>query len=280
MDQISGISQISRDLGNTKPSPKSKKVIRARRWCIVWNNYTQEELVKLKIYCDFNCKYFVLGEEIAPTTGTPHIQGYLEFKNQKVFSVLKKEWPKMNLQIAKGSRSQNLTYCSKDGKVQKSMNFQEKICARLLATYDKVTWQPWQQDVLDYIETEPNDREIYWIYEDEGNVGKSFLAKYIVLKYDCIIANGKKDNIFNQIKTSLDNEKEPKIILLDIPRHNMEYLNYGCLEQLKNGMLYSGKYEGGKCMFGNPHVIVFANTEPAKHKMSEDRWKIVELKSL
>ena len=68
--------------------------------------------------------------------------------------------------------------------------------------------------------------------------------------------------------------------MLDIPRHQLDYVGYGALEQLKNGMIYSGKYEGGTCLFDNPHVIVFANEPPKIEKMSLDRWKIIDLNEL
>ena len=74
-----------------------------------------------------------------------------------------------------------------------------------------------------------------------------------------------------------EEEKEFKIVLLDIPRSAEGYINYGVLEQLKNGLLYSGKYEGGKCLFDDVHVVVFANFMPDRSQFSEDRWNIIEL---
>ena len=277
MAEISKISKISRELGNTKPTPSKAKSVRARRWCLTWHNYTPETLATFEEYCKINCVYYVLGKELTKK-GIKHIQGYIEFKNQKTLTSLVKTHPQISKWIvAKGNKSQNLTYCSKEGDFSKKLDFKEKLKAKLLAKYDNVKWKKWQSDILNFIETVPDDRTIYWVHEELGNIGKSYLAKYIVMKYACIIANGKKDNIFNQIKLSLDEEKEPKIIILDIPRYNLEYINYGCLEQLKNGMLYSGKYEGGICLFDNPHIIVFANEEPNTERMSKDRWKIINL---
>lgn len=69
-------------------------------------------------------------------------------------------------------------------------------------------------------------------------------------------------------------DEDPKIIICDIPRTNLEYINYGAIESIKNGMIYSGKYEGGQCIFDNPHVVVFANELPDGSKMSRDRWRI------
>ncbi len=267
----------SSELGNTRPTQKAKKDTRSRKWIFTWNNYTEQNCIDMKEWCSSQCKNSGFGREIAPTTGTPHLQGFWVFKNQKYFSQIKKKWPRVSYRMMKGTESQNLKYYSKDGNYTQHESWKDKLHAQLLKRYDDVVWKEWQQLVLDHINTVANNRDILWIWERKGNVGKSFLAKYIVLKYDCIIADGKKANIFNQVKASLDNEKEPKIVLLDIPRHNLEYINYGVLEQLKDGLIYSGKYEGGICAFNYPHLIVFANEPPNMNALSKDRIHAVEL---
>ncbi len=277
MTQSQQSQEISGSLGNIEPNSSPKKNSRGRKWVFTLNNYTPLNVTDMNKWIDNDCKDGGFGEEVAPTTGTPHMQGFLHFKNQKTFNQIKKKFPRMWFEKMKGNKSQNLKYCSKDGIYHGKKTWKQKLHARLLAKYDNIIWKEWQQYILDYIMEEPDDREIFWIWEGPGSVGKSFLARYIVLKHQAVIANGKKDNVFNQIKICLDEEREPKIIILDIPRHQMDYLNYGCLEQLKNGMLYSGKYEGGICLFEHPHVIVFANTPPLRHKMSEDRWTVLHL---
>lgn len=143
--------------------------------------------------------------------------------------------------------------------------------------YSNVTWKQWQQDVLDIVSKEPDSRTINWYWEENGNVGKSFLAKYLKLSKNTIIADGKKDNVFNQLNVMLEAKKEPEIIILDIPRHGRDYMNYGVIEQLKDGCIYSGKYEGGDCIIDDVHVIIFANFPPEETKFSKDRWNIVPL---
>ena len=142
--------------------------------------------------------------------------------------------------------------------------------------YENVEWKPWQADVLKICDSERESRIINWFWSEKGDVGKSYLARYIALKYDVIICDGKKNDIFNQIRVKIEEEeKEINIVLLDIPRCNMDYVNYGVIEQIKNGLIYSGKYEGGMCVFDHPHVIIFANEEPDYDKFSKDRWNVV-----
>ena len=69
----------------------------------------------------------------------------------------------------------------------------------------------------------------------------------------------------------------PEVVLCDIPRTALGYINYGAIEQLKNGILYSGKYEGGVCIFPPPLVICVANEKPDLTALSVDRWNVVEI---
>ncbi len=94
-----------------------------------------------------------------------------------------------------------------------------------------------------------------------------------------ILASGKANDVNNQINTLMTSDcpEEPRIVILDIPRHNLDYINYGCIESIKNGCIYSGKYEGGKCIFRIPHTIIFANEEPNYAKWSDDRYDVRHL---
>jgi len=61
------------------------------------------------------CVYLCYGEETAPSTGTPHLQGYVVFKSQKRLSGVNKLF-QAHWDVAKGTTEQNYLYCSKDGK--------------------------------------------------------------------------------------------------------------------------------------------------------------------
>ncbi len=262
-----------RGLGNTKTKPT-----RSRKWCFTLNNYTDEEYTSITNYCKKSKLTYCIGKELGKDKKTPHLQGYIEYKNPVSFNTLKKLLPKAHIEKARGTKAQNFDYCSKDGKAEKSLTFQETLDKMILEDeYSNIQWKPWQQEILNILETKPDSRTIHWYWDSSGNIGKSYITKYIDIKHDIIIADGKKDNIFNQVKLHMEAKKIPRIIILDIPRHNLEYINYGVLEQLKNGLIYSGKYEGGKCRFPYPHIIIFANSPPIKHKLSLDRWKITDL---
>lgn len=81
------------------------------RWCITLPNWTVAEEESLKAIA---CKYLVYGRETCPTTGTPHLQGYIEFVNRKSLAMVKTLIPRAHLLPAKGTAEENRTYCSKE----------------------------------------------------------------------------------------------------------------------------------------------------------------------
>lgn len=275
---MSGTVAAQGGLGNTETRPR-----RSRGWCFTLNNYSDEEYESLKKYGHTDTAKFIIGKEVGSKEKTPHLQGYYHHKNAQTLTHMKKINQRAHWEIAKGSPEQNYEYCSKENDFieegfEEKESFQDLLKKKLLTQYEDVKWKDWQAKILAKIEEVPDSRTINWIYDYEGNSGKSFLTKYIALTHEVIIADGKKDNIFNQVNRKLnEEEKEFKIVLLDIPRSSEGYINYGVLEQIKNGLIYSGKYEGGLCLFDNVHVIVFANYMPDQSQFSEDRWNIIEI---
>ncbi len=255
------------DLGNTiTKSPK--QISPAIRWCFTFNNYTEDELSSIVLQIKKDCKKAIVSREIG-ASGTPHLQGYLEF--------IKKTRPKgsfnnrIHWEKAKGNASQNYTYCSKDGDIVCLIGFPKPI---KLITPD----YSWEKDILSVIETEPDDRKIYW-YWGNGNVGKTSFCKYLIVKHKAIMVGGKgadmRNAIVDYVKT---NGFTPELILINIPKsHDSEYLSYEGMENVKDMCFYSGKYEGGMVCGNPPHLFVFSNEPPATHKMSLDRWVVNEI---
>jgi len=97
-----------------------------KNYCFTWNNYPGE----LK---DFNeslqqhATYWLYGYETAPSTGTPHLQGYVQFKSRKRFSTVIKLMPGCDIRVALGSPEQNKTYCSKGGKFKEWGTINTKV---------------------------------------------------------------------------------------------------------------------------------------------------------
>jgi len=100
----------------TRPDEPSSG--RSRTWCFTLNNYDHSAISAIgnkieHVYC-------VMGEEIAPSTSTRHLQGYMAFKSTRTFTQVVKIFKKLgyapHIEIARGDSESNLAYCSKDGK--------------------------------------------------------------------------------------------------------------------------------------------------------------------
>jgi hypothetical protein len=74
-----------------------------------------------------------------------------------------------------------------------------------------------------------------------------------------------------------DTNADHLILIFDLQRAKEDYIPYGTIEQLKNGIFFSGKYEASTHVINSPHVICFANYPPDKYKLSADRWNIIEI---
>jgi len=64
-----------------------------------------------------SCRFLIYGKELAPETGTPHLQGYVVFESQKTLSAAIKFLPGAHVSVANGSADANILYCSKEGDV-------------------------------------------------------------------------------------------------------------------------------------------------------------------
>jgi len=80
-----------------------------RAYCYTLNNYSEEEYNYL---LDIDCRYHIIGKEIGES-GTPHLQGFIYFKNPRGFNPVKKIMKRWHIEICKGSTEQNIDYCSK-----------------------------------------------------------------------------------------------------------------------------------------------------------------------
>lgn len=83
----------------------------ARNCCFTLNNYTETEL---KDVLDWKCSYLVVGKEVGES-GTPHLQGYVEWGRSVRFTTLKKLNDRIHWEKRRGTAQQAADYCKKDG---------------------------------------------------------------------------------------------------------------------------------------------------------------------
>ena len=163
---------------------------RAAAWCYTLNNYTEEEKENLWKEGTYQIQGYEKG-----SNGTPHIQGYIEFKNAKRLSTLKKINPRIHWEIRRGNQKAAIQYCKKEGDWKEagqkknqgrrsdiSTAIQVSSRRGLRALYEDLTCSPNFQTVRSvekYLSLKERSRnwktEVYWIHGESGS-GKSKLA--------------------------------------------------------------------------------------------------------
>lgn len=142
---------------------------------------------------------------------------------------------------------------------------------KLQKQYEDVVWNKLQTKLLNILKEEPDKRKVHWVYDEVGNSGKSFLAKYLSITQDTFYTTGGKitDNQF-----AYNGERN---VIIDLARTNVDNLDhiYTIIEQFKNGHYLSTKYQSETKIFEIPHIIVMANFKPDTDKLSKDRWDII-----
>lgn len=90
---------------------RAEQLGRSRSCCWTLNNYSQDDVERLRVY-GRSCKYLVFGYEVAPTTSTPHLQGYISWDNPRSLDKFKNEIsPKLHIEKTRGTPRQASDYC-------------------------------------------------------------------------------------------------------------------------------------------------------------------------
>lgn len=256
------------------PASQPKQPTQRLHWAFTWNNYTKSDIETLETLFNQLCDKYCFQEEVGEKTGTPHLQGQISLKKAM-------RWSEFGLpKQIQWKKTEKLTnsymYCCKaktraGGIFYKNYSVPEEQELELIS-YEEM--YPWELVILDNLKTKPSTRTVNWYWSEKGDVGKSSFCKYLVAKHKAILIDGgKKGDIMHHMIT----QKLHGIVVVDISRDEGNKTSYGSLESIKNGMLFSGKYEGGQKLFNSPHLYVFANNPPNLKKMSPDRWNVINI---
>lgn len=256
------MSQLSQEkpAGNTKTAgPKYQ--LYAWNFTIPMEEYSASQLSQhLKGFCK---KFTFQGEE-GETTGYKHWQGTISLKTKEYFATVKNLLgEKAHIEATKNIiASEN--YCKKDSSRIEGPYNEKSVFLKTLTSL-----RPWQAELEKELLEEPDDRKIIWYYDKKGGAGKTQFAKYLAIKhkYDILQNGGKGDLAFAL-------SENPHAVIFNFTRDNEERVNYDAIESVKDGMIFSKKYESRMKIFNSPHVVIFSNDEPRTTSMSADRWDI------
>lgn len=82
-----------------------------RNFVFTHNNYSDEDLT---FWQNYESMYIIIGKEVA-STGTPHLQGYVELIKRKTFKKIIDEIPQgVHIEPRRGTQKQAIDYCKKE----------------------------------------------------------------------------------------------------------------------------------------------------------------------
>lgn len=136
--------------------------------------------------------------------------------------------------------------------------------------------RPWQEELNTQLNNEPDDRTITFVVDSTGNAGKTWFAHYYKESHDegkvQVIQPGRKADMAYCLQNTI------RVLFIDAPRSKQgEYLQYDFIEDVKNGYVFSTKYESREKQLAKCHVVVLMNEQPDMDKLSIDRYQIINL---
>jgi hypothetical protein len=249
---------------------------RHRSFIFTLNNYSMVERKNLEEFSNKFCKIFTFQQQKGEEE-TPHLQGFLNFKNPISFESLKKIFPRIHWEIARNLKAAQ-EYCRKaDSRAGKlfTNNFQiieDPLQGKIL--------YPWQRYLLMIYQTKPDHRTIYWFYERFGNTGKTSISKHLMIKYpnEVLYTTGKPADVKHGVSEFVNKfGNNLRMVIFDYCRKLQTNVDFESIQSVKNGIFYSTKYQSKSIIFNCPHVIIFANFKPNEKMLSKDRLKVFNL---
>jgi len=135
---------------------------------------------------------------------------------------------------------------------------------------------PWQKDIVDMVQTKSNDYVINW-YCNTEDISRIELIKLLCYKYDALMVTRKVNDMKRMIvNCNKRNGYYPNLIIFDVSRLIPKYIDYGGIEEIKNG-IFNTVHPYNTVLMDIPHVLIFANTTPDLKKISVAKYKITHL---
>ena len=253
-------------------------------------NYTPEEI---KFLCSKNeelCENTVLEDwifekELCPTTNKPHLQCAFKFYDKKRINQYygKQFEGKWSVRVmAKHAKWEDqLWYCSKDARdlQDDSLLFSRsyKVPVQLKILKEEQLYS-WQKSFIEKTFEPVDDRTINILIDPKTCNGKTQIMKYCAKKYKYIFFEEaeKADIAFSLVskkKKGIDLNRKQTFIF-DIAKGQTKKLDISILEKLKDGAIFSSKYECDELLYNSPHIWVFCNEKPNGDYSRENVWRL------
>lgn len=148
---------------------------------------------------------------------------------------------------------------------------QDDTNSKIPSRFTNMNFLPWQEKIWNLLRKQ-NYREILWVVDIQGGKGKSTFGKILQKKHGAFLVTSASEKHVSFAY------KSEKIIVFDLTRESSLKMNYTMLEHFKDGNVFVDMYEAkNKYVPEDVKVLVLANFEPEKDKLSSDRWVIERL---
>lgn len=250
----------------------SNQQVRHIAW--TWNNYQETENyveVLKNAYLVLEKTYMIYAKEVAPSTGTNHLQGYSQFKKRVYLSTLRKILPGVHFTICNGSSQDNINYIHKTGewieegtprtqerRIKKLKDDWEGLISKAISGRLEeirqddpksylVYYRTLKQLRQDYLRPLALVRHCYWIYGKPG-VGKSRAVHQMFPHAYWKNANKWWDGY----------KGEPTVVLDDLGTHHLfEYL-----KRWADRYPVTGEIKGSSLSLTYNRLIITSNFTP------------------
>lgn len=242
------------------------KESRSYAYIFTSNNYTDETIDQLRAHAE-RCRYIIWGKEVAPTTGTKHLQGYMYLRDASTMSAIHSRVQPLALLKAKGSALSNQIYCSKDACDVEEYGTKPKQGKRndIVHVLDLVASDESIRDIIPILSSFQQLRiteRLMTYYEKPRNF------KPYVEWYYGMTGTGKTRTAAEKLTDAywVDNrkwfaqyDKHENVIIDDIRR---EDYSYSYLLRLLDRYPFRVEYKGGERQFLAKHIIITAPERP------------------
>lgn len=287
---------------------------RAVNWCFTLNNYTNDDEMFLSNFCQDYCSYLIYGKEVGKEGTPHLQGYFVCKQRMRLLQLKKllKRWHLEVAKHPQKAREycmkegnviehgvwverkkstkifEDFKHRMDNGEI-KTFNDCMDVCPAVAARYPRFvekalqrkyeikplpkehTLYDWQEKLFEDLKGQVDDRKIIFIVDLKGDTGKSWFCDYCEsnLENVQILTPGKKADLAFEFKPGT------KILFMDAPRSKQnDFIQYDFLEDIKNGRIFSPKYESRMKYFERPHVVVFMNHRPDYEKLSEDRYDV------
>ena len=216
-----------------------------------------------------DCKKWTIGQETGKN-GYKHWQIRVESSNKDFYEWCKEYIPSAHIEKAERGVDES-RYEAKEGQYT---SYSDRVPV-LKQRFGEM--RPNQKRAIQALQA-TNDREVLVWYDEDGNVGKSWLtgalwernlAYYVPPTIDSV------KGMVQWVASCYNDGGYRPYLIIDIPRSwKWSEQLYVAIESIKDGLVYDTRYHSRLINIRGVKVLVLTNTQPKLDKLSQDRWRI------